>query len=105
MIKVQKDRDYSPWFTFRVFLFFTLWLLYGLVPHLLPLWTLNFVTLFMIIYTVHLYSQRRFMIFTLFILAIILNTTLLFYISAKFNLFLTILIAIILLFDLVNTKK
>ena len=102
---MEKARDYSPWIIFRVSLLVTLWILYALIPHLLSLGWLHLVSLALILYCAILYSKKQYTTLGLMVLALLLNNALLLYLSAKFNLFLTLIITLILLYDLVNAPQ
>ncbi len=102
---MQKCRDYSPWIVFRVFILLALWVLYGLIPHKLSFAWLNLVTVALLVYAAHLYLRKERALLTLIAVAILLNNLLFLYLSPLFNLLVTILISVILFFDIVSAPQ
>lgn len=98
-------KDYAGGVTFRIFLLLGLWFFYGMVPHRLPLESLWLLTATLIIYAAYLGHRKDHFMMGLIILAAALNTLLIPYLSPGFNLLLTLLITVILFFDIVNAPQ
>lgn len=110
MVNKWQRADPGPWckgeYTTGIILRFTLmillWVLYGLIPHKLPLETLHLFTLVLVAYDIYLFATRNFFMAWTFVVAIILNELLVLYLHPGFNLLLTILITAILILDIIN---
>ncbi len=102
---MKRCRDYSPWIVFRVFILVALWVLYGLIPHQLSFVWLNLVTVALVVYAAKLYVHEERFGLGLIVVAILLNNLLFLYLSPLFNLLVTILISVILFFDIVSAPQ
>lgn len=94
--------EYTSGIILRFFLLIMLWIFYALIPHKYPLGLLHAFSIALICYDIYLFWQKRYLMAWLILLAIGLNELLVLYINPGFNLIVTIIIAAILLFDIVN---
>lgn len=97
-------REYSAGSTVRFFALFALWIVYALVPYKLPTASLLIVTGLLVAYGMELWRHGDHFMGGMIYAAAALNTLLVPYFNAKLNLFLTIVITAILLFDIISSK-
>ncbi len=98
-------RDYSTLVTARLLFILLLWIWYGLTPYYLPLGSLWLLSLLALAYALYLFSCRRRLLAWLILLAGGLNAFLISYVNPELNLYVTILITAILLYDVVEAPQ
>lgn len=97
--------EYAPSITVRFFALIALLIVYGLVPYTIPLSFLHVVSLLLLAYGAWLFYRKRAFRAYFIILAALLNELLIPYFDGTFNLFLTIIIAAILILDIVSSPQ
>jgi hypothetical protein len=94
--------DYDNGIFARFFFLVALWVFYGLIPYTYPLELLHIFSLALLAYDIYLFWKREYLMAWMILLAILLNELLVLYLSPLFNLLITIVITVILLFDIAN---
>lgn len=98
-------RDYATRITFKLLAIPLLWLWYGLTPYTIPLKSLWLVTLIMLTTAFFKFWKGMVVNGLLILLAALLNALLILYLSKAFNLFLSLVITILLFWDVILTKQ
>ncbi len=98
-------KDYATGVTTRILALVILWLWYAITPYELPLNTLWIITATLLLYSIFPFRRQKYVLGALIIVAAVLNTLLIVYLSPGFNLLITLLITAILLYDIVETPQ
>ncbi len=97
--------EYGTSTILRFTLLISLWILYGLIPYYLPLESLFLISAALLAYAILLWRRGETFFSAVIFTAFVLNNVLVLYLGPGFNLFLTIIITALLVFEIINAPE